>query len=140
MMKLRVILDTNVLISGLLVSFSTPQKVFDLVTQKETLLISEFTFAEIYATLMRDKFNKYISWEKRLRFLTDIREKAEVIQIVEVISVCRDPKDNKFLELAIAGNATHIITGDKDLLELNPFRDVVILTPTEFLEIFSDCD
>jgi len=46
---------------------------------------------------------------------------------------CRDPKDNKFLELAVAGEATHIVTGDSDLLVLNPFRDIAVLTPSEFL-------
>ncbi len=47
-----------------------------------------------------------------------------------------DPKDNKFLELALAGNATCIITGDKDLLVLNPFRNIQIISPKEFLEQF----
>jgi putative PIN family toxin of toxin-antitoxin system len=47
---------------------------------------------------------------------------TELITINETIDICRDPKDNKFLELAISGKATHIITGDKDLLELHPFR------------------
>ncbi len=135
MPNLRVIFDTNVLISGLLLSSSTTQEVFDLVIQKETLLISENTFEEIYVTLIRDKFSKYISLEKRLKFLSTLREKAEIVEIVETISICRDPKDNKFLELAISGNAIHIITGDKDLLTLHPFRGVDILTAMQFLEI-----
>ncbi|MDB9482837.1 putative toxin-antitoxin system toxin component, PIN family [Dolichospermum circinale CS-537/05] len=50
---------------------------------------------------------------------------------------CRDPKDDKFLEVAINGNVTHIITGDKDLLELHSFQGVDIITATQFLEIFS---
>lgn len=135
MPNLRVILDTNVLISGLLLSSSTPQKVFDWVTQQEILLVSETTFEEIYTTLLRDKFNKYISLEKRLKFLSILREKADIVEIVEEISICRDPKDNKFLELAVAGNATHLITGDQDLLTLHPFRGVNILTASQFLEI-----
>lgn len=135
MPNLRVILDTNVLISGLLLSSSTPQKVFDWVTQQEILLVSETTFEEIYTTLLRDKFNKYISLEKRLKFLSILREKADIVEIVEEISIFRDPKDNKFLELAVAGNATHLITGDQDLLTLHPFRGVNILTASQFLEI-----
>ncbi|BAY06468.1 putative toxin-antitoxin system toxin component, PIN family [Anabaena cylindrica FACHB-243] len=59
------------------------------------------------------------------------------IEIVQRIKECRDPKDDKFLEVAINGNATHITTGDKDLLELHPFRGVDIITATQFLEIFS---
>lgn len=63
MTKLRIILDTNVLISGLLLSSSTSQEVFDRVTEKETLLISETIFAEISQTLIRQKFDKYVSLE-----------------------------------------------------------------------------
>nr|WP_232285716.1 putative toxin-antitoxin system toxin component, PIN family [Crocosphaera chwakensis] len=51
---------------------------------------------------------------------------------------CRDPKDNKFLEVAVNGNATHIITGDKDLLELHPFRGISILKPKQFLQIIGE--
>ncbi len=61
-------------------------------------------------------------------------QKATLITIIEQITDCRDPKDNKFLELAINGNATCIITGDKDLLVLHPFRGISILTPRLFLE------
>jgi predicted nucleic acid-binding protein len=52
------------------------------------------------------------------------------------IDACRDPKDNKFLELAVEAGAACIITGDKDLLVLNPFRNIPIFTPAEFLEKF----
>ncbi|WP_280514231.1 putative toxin-antitoxin system toxin component, PIN family [Anabaena sp. PCC 7938] len=62
---------------------------------------------------------------------------SEEIEIVQRVKKCRDPKDDKFLEIAINGNATHIITGDKDLLELHPFGGVDIITATQFLEIFS---
>lgn len=59
------------------------------------------------------------------------------MDIDQTIKECRDPKDDTILEVAINGKATHIITGDQDLLELHPFRGVAILTPTQFLEIFS---
>lgn len=51
------------------------------------------------------------------------------------ITACRDPKDDKFLELAVSGRATHIISGDTDLLTLNPFRGIAILPPRAFLEL-----
>lgn len=59
---------------------------------------------------------------------------SEFIDIIEEIKECRDEKDNKFLELAISGNADFIITGDNDLLVLNPFRTIQIITPKSFLE------
>ena len=58
---------------------------------------------------------------------------ANVVEVTERLTECRDPKDDKFLELAISGNATCIVSGDDDLLVLNPFRGVVILTPQEFI-------
>jgi len=53
------------------------------------------------------------------------------------ITACRDPKDDKFLELAVAGRATHIVTGDSDLLALNSFQSIQILPPQSFLELSS---
>lgn len=55
--------------------------------------------------------------------------------IREIINVCRDDKDNKFLELAVNGNADYLITGDEDLLVLNPFQNIAIIKPNEFLLI-----
>jgi putative PIN family toxin of toxin-antitoxin system len=79
------------------------------------------------------KFDKYLSLSARTNFLNDLLESVKIIEIVETINVCRDPKDNKFLELAINGKADYIITGDQDLLVLNPFQTIRILTPQEFL-------
>jgi len=53
--------------------------------------------------------------------------------VTEVLLECRDPKDNKFLELAVSGGATHLISGDNDLLVLHPFRGIQIMTPQMFL-------
>jgi uncharacterized protein len=137
MSKLRIILDTNIFISGLLSSVSKAQKVFDLTTENHILLISDQTFVEIYQTLMRPKFDKYISQEKRLNFLGNLQQKAKLVKIKETINACRDAKDNKFLELAVSGNGDFIITGDQDLLVLNPFRKIEIITVNEFLTRFS---
>ena len=65
--------------------------------------------------------------------LNDIEKEALFIEPVVKISECRDPKDNKFLELAVAGKADCIVTGDKDLLVLNPFRGTKIISPIDFL-------
>jgi len=65
--------------------------------------------------------------------LNDIEREALFIESEVKISECRDPKDNKFLELAVAGDANCIVTGDKDLLVLNPFRGIKIISPSDFL-------
>ncbi len=59
---------------------------------------------------------------------------SELVEIVDPVSACRDPEDNRVLELAVNGNAKLIVTGDTDLLVLNPFRDVRIVTPADFLK------
>ena len=59
---------------------------------------------------------------------------AELVPIAERIAVCRDPTDDKFLELAVNGRADLIVTGDNDLLALNPFRDIPIITPAVFVQ------
>lgn len=138
MNKQRIVLDTNILISGLLLSSCKPQQVFDVVTQNHTLLMSESTLAEIVKTFIRPKFDKYVSLATRLAFIASFKQKAEIIKINESITDCRDPKDNKFLELAVSGNADVLITGDYDLLVLNPFRTIQIVTINEYLTQFTN--
>lgn len=98
------------------------------------ILSSDKIYGELIKVLMLRKFDKYISLYQRKKFLESFENRANFIQVDEVINVCRDPKDNMFLELAVSGNAQMIISGDKDLLELNPFRDIRIISPKEFLE------
>lgn len=86
---------------------------------------------------LREKFDRYDSLNDRLSILSKLDNQL-VIVTEPIISIydCRDPKDNKYLELAISENATCIITGDKDLLVLNPFRKIPILAASNFLQIF----
>ena len=69
-----------------------------------------------------------------MRFLAALVREAELIEITQEITTCRDSKDDKFLELAVCGNADCVVTGDQDLLVLNPFRGIPVLTPKEFLD------
>lgn len=71
-----------------------------------------------------------------MRFMVSFLKVAEMVEIDEAITICRDPKDNKLLELAVSGNANFLVTGDKDLLVLNPFRGIEIIVPRDFLEKF----
>jgi uncharacterized protein len=69
-----------------------------------------------------------------LDWLHELMAAAELVEITERIATCRDPKDGKFLELAVNGHADVLITGDSDLLALNPFRGVPIITPADFVQ------
>ncbi|MEI6335724.1 MAG: putative toxin-antitoxin system toxin component, PIN family [Methylococcaceae bacterium] len=132
--KVRVVIDTNVAVSAVLLPRSVSRQAFDYVVLQAQLLVSEETLAELDEVFCRPKFNKYISQRQRLEFFAALVRKADVIQVTDVITDCRDNKDNKFLELAISGKASHIISGDNDLLVLNPFRDIIISSPATFLE------
>jgi putative PIN family toxin of toxin-antitoxin system len=133
--ELRVALDTNVIVSALLRPQSMPRQAFDHCLAKGQLLISEATLRELDVVLRRPKFQKYLTLKQRLEFLAALLDEAELIEITERLRICRDANDDKFLELIVSGKATHLITGDADLLELHPFRGVAVFTPQRFLEL-----
>ena len=83
----------------------------------------------------RARFRRYLDENDIRLFLVALTSEAEWVDTVAPLSACRDPKDDKFLALAVSGNATHIVTGDRDLLELHPFRGVQILSPGDFVEM-----
>jgi uncharacterized protein len=129
----RFVLDTNVIVSALLLSGSVPRQAFDKVLTEGKPLVSPPVILELIEVLSRKQFNKYLLEEERMRFLVGLLKEAELLDNTETISECRDPKDNKFLELAFSGKADCIISGDHDLLVLNPFREIPIVTPKGFL-------
>ena len=89
---------------------------------------------ELNEVLGRERFNQYVTSEEREEFLEALVERAILVEITENVQECRDPKDNKVLELALNGEAHCIISGDKDLLILHPFRDVMVITAEAFLK------
>jgi putative PIN family toxin of toxin-antitoxin system len=131
---LKVVFDTNVLISSILIEGSIADMALTKAEKFCEILSSDKIYGELVKILMLPKFDKYVSLYHRSKFLESFENKATFVKVEEVINVCRDPKDDMFLELAVSGNANIIISGDKDLLELNPFRDIRIISPKEFLE------
>ena len=132
-----IVLDTNILVSALLFKQSIPRQVFDKTIDRGKILFSTTTFDELDLVLQRDKFSKYITSSERKLFLQMLSNKSNILDVQEIVTACRDPKDNKFLDLAMAGKANYIITGDQDLLVLHPFNHIEIITPRYFLENFS---
>lgn len=130
---MRCVFDTNVIISALLLSASLPAKALIKAETAGSVLYSEAALEEIRSVLSRPKFARYVDESDVAGFLARIARTWEEVEIISRITACRDPKDDKFLELAQNGRATHLITGDKDLLALHPFRDTLILTPAAFL-------
>jgi len=131
---MRCVVDTNVLVSAAAFPYSIPRQTLRQALRQGVLLLSEATAKELTEVLSRPKFDRYISRDERVLFVAQLESVAELIPIIQLIRECRDPKDDKFLEVALNGRADAIITGDADLLGMNPWRGVVILSPTQFLD------
>ncbi len=135
MSESRFVLDTGVLVSALLLPLSVPRQAVDLAFAHEIVMVSAAFIDELNEVLRRPKFNRYLEEKERLLFLSAFIRDAAVVDVTENPTACRDPEDDKFLELAVAGDATCIVSGDRDLLVLSPFRGIPVLTPREFLSM-----
>ncbi len=130
------VIDTNTLISAFIFKHSKPRKALQKAVDHGNILLGEQTYKELEEVFLRPKFDKYIAPEDKSLVLKEFRELAIFCEVSETITECRDPKDNKFLELAVAAKVTCIISGDADLLILNPFRNIPILNAVDFLNTF----
>jgi putative PIN family toxin of toxin-antitoxin system len=130
---MRLVVDTNVFISAALKQASRPASVIRWIGQHGGLLKTDATEQEVLAVLRRPRIAPKIETS----FVAQIRQilvAAEQVTIVEAINACRDPDDDKFLELAVNGQADVVVSGDDDLLMLGAFRDIPIVSPAAFLE------
>ena len=130
----RVVFDCNVLISALIRGDSMPGLAFDKALKYATQVTSEECLREMHRTFSKPKLQRYFSLEESDIFLEIFRSSATVINPRHQIQACRDSKDDKYLEVAVAASAICIVSGDPDLLVLSPFQGIPILTPREFLE------
>ena len=131
-----VVVDTNVLISARLIAGGVPARVLErLRDQGAQLLFSPATFTELDTRLRKRKFSRYVSADEIDRFLEALVNVAVLQEPQIAVTACRDPGDNKFLSLALDGEADCLISGDKDLLVLHPFEDVPVLSPQTFLRL-----
>jgi putative PIN family toxin of toxin-antitoxin system len=133
---LRCVFDTNVIISSALFEYGKPAQAIDKAFAEGELLFSKTTENELEEVFFRKKFDPYLTVEERTEFLHFLFQQSTRIEIIKSVTICRDPKDNMILEVAFNGKADVIITGDKDLLDLNPYKGVLILSPKDFLESF----
>jgi len=130
---MRVVIDTNVLISRLLLPDSVPGRAARHVIDSGVILVSEDTMNELADVLARPKLDRYLTVKTRQQFILELEEIAQFVVIVQRIHACRDPRDDKFLELSVNGQAALILTGDRDLLALNPFCGIMIQSPAAYL-------
>jgi len=134
-MSLRVVIDTNIYVSRALRVGLVPGMAVDKAWLEATTLMSEATWVELQTVLRRARFAPYIQPGALELYLEKVLSIAVLVSVTSSIQVCRDARDNKFLEVAVDGKADLIVTGDMDLLALNPFGEIAILTPLDYLKL-----
>lgn len=123
----RFVFDTNTVVSAVCFPRSFGRRAFDHALANAVLIACDETLAEFNEVIERPKFDRLLNCTKRLELAAVYARLAMVVQITGALKVCRDPTDDKFLELAAVGKAQYIVTRDKDLLVLDPFGSVRIL-------------
>jgi putative PIN family toxin of toxin-antitoxin system len=129
----RYVFDANVIVSAVLLPDSVPRRAFDKASNNGRIVLSTTVIEELDDVLRRPSLDKYISEEDRMHFLVRLVRECPIIDVLQSVGGSRDPDDNQYLALAVAAEAVCLVSGDRHLLELNPFRDVPILTPRLFL-------
>ena len=131
--RLRVIIDTNILISYLISKkIINLDKVF--LSDDVSILFSKELIDELHEVIQRPKMRKYFSEDDALSILIKIVQFGEVYYPTKATDICRDPKDNFLLDLALEGKADYLITGDADLLDLQKFEKTTIGNYNQFIE------
>lgn len=131
--KPRIIVDTNVIVSGVLFKGQTIRRLLLLALNEYQLIFSQVTWDELASVLQRDGFERNMPLGARLRVLAELASRVEVVPTTRIVRDCRDPKDDKFLSLALDAGVTVIVTGDEDLKVLHPYRGIEILSPAQFM-------
>lgn len=134
----RIVADTNLLISRLLLPGSVPGQAVRKAESEGLILASQATLDELADVLGRRKFDPYVSLEERQDYLRLFARTVHVVTVGHRVRRCRDPRDDKFLELALSGEADLILTGDQDLLALDPFRGIPVITAGEYVHVDRD--
>lgn len=139
---MRVVVDTNVIVSGLRKGSSAPTHIIDLWRDGEIdILASEETISELERVLGYPRVRRLTSYsdERIQMFLEEFRKEAILIKVENKVDVVvNDPTDNMFLDLAVAGNAKYIVSGDtKHLLPLEQYQGIEIVSPASFIAVFS---
>ena len=130
---MAVVFDTNVLISATLFAASKPSLAVRWAAANDLIQASTTTLAELTLTMERPKFDRYVSRSARREFVALIYATIQMVDIRRSVGACRDPNDDRFLDVAVNGGARFVVSGDADLLALNPFEGIAIVTPSDYL-------
>ena len=129
--SVKVIFDTNIWIS-FLIGKSLSKMTHHISDGSIIIIITEQLLQEIITVTKREKLRKYFPEENVNELLEFLEAIAENVKIKPLHFLSKDPKDNFLLDLIDLSKADYLVTGDKDLLDLNPFKTAQIITPFEF--------
>ena len=130
--NVRIVVDTNVFVTALLRG-ATSRRVYDAFLRGQlTLVFSSDMLTELLEVLTRPHLRVLMHEDEIASFLALIRRDALIVRPTRSVAACRDPKDNMLLNCALAGDVAYLVTGDRDLLVLNPFHGIRILSPANF--------
>lgn len=135
--KKKLIFDTSSLIGAVINAKSLPALVFAQAKQEHALFISSETIAELQEVVSRKKFDRYFVGKdanRREDFFADYRAVAQLVEPTHIATECRDENDNMFLSLALSVEADMIVSSDNDLLVLNPYKNIRVLTVRQYAE------
>lgn len=131
---MRVVIDTNIWISYLLGGLLSELDEW-ILSKKVKIIISHRMLKEFSEVINRPKFKTLFTPERVKELFALLDGYAVVVSPTQRVDICRDPKDNLLLEAALEGKADYLVTGDNDLLALDPFNNIRILQPADFREI-----
>jgi putative PIN family toxin of toxin-antitoxin system len=132
----NVVFDASSLVGAILKSGAIPERALLLARTHETFCMSPAVETEIREVFSRPKFRKYLASGRAARIPDLLSVAAISVSPTEAVNDCRDAKDNKYLELALAANAATVVSSDNDLLVLDPWRGIRIVTPAEYVARF----
>ena len=128
---MKLVIDTNIWI-GFLIGKTLAGLSDAIANDNVEILFSEELFEELVEVLNRPKFERYFSLEDIRELISLLHSKVKFIEIIQHFNDCRDEKDNFLLDLCVSGEADYLITGDEDLLVMNPFHGIKIINYRQF--------
>ena len=132
-MSTLIVFDASAIVGAALKRDGKPRQALLKARREDVIALSSMVVAEIRSMLARPKFANALSDEDRTIVIALITDVAVWVEPIHRITDCRDEKDNKYLELAVAASAEIIVSSDDDLLALHPWREIRIVRPAGYL-------
>jgi putative PIN family toxin of toxin-antitoxin system len=130
-----VVLDTNVLISAAISPLGNPAAALRVVIARRAMASSPALFHEFESRMARPRIQRFVGADRIPAILAAVRDATRFVTPAPMAPVCRDPADDMVLATALAARADAVVTGDEDLLVLDPFQGIRVVTPAAFLEL-----